>query len=143
MLVVIVLVVYFLAAMPRIKLFAHRLAPQSRRARVILIGDENFDKVGGYMLGNVLTSRIAMGRAAGGPVVVTVVAVLLGADLARVRQQVIELKGLNVAETIVGALTTEERRQIVEMLVDAAAADGKLSPHELKTMNRISKALGI
>jgi predicted PurR-regulated permease PerM len=59
MLVVIVLVVYFLAAMPRIKLFAYRLAPQSRRARVILIGDEIFDKVGGYMLGNFLTSLIA------------------------------------------------------------------------------------
>jgi predicted PurR-regulated permease PerM len=59
MLVVIVLVVYFLAAMPRIKLFAYRLAPQSRRARVILIGGEIFDKVGGYMLGNFLTSLIA------------------------------------------------------------------------------------
>ena len=58
-LVVIVLVVYFLAAMPRIKLFLYRLAPQSRRARVILIGDEIFDKVGGYMLGNFLTSLIA------------------------------------------------------------------------------------
>jgi predicted PurR-regulated permease PerM len=54
-----VLVVYFLAAMPRIKLFFYRLAPQSRRARVILIGDEIFDKVGGYMLGNFLTSLIA------------------------------------------------------------------------------------
>ena len=59
LLVVIVLVVYFLAAMPHIKLFFYRLAPQSRRARVILIGDEIFDKVGGYMLGNFLTSLIA------------------------------------------------------------------------------------
>ena len=59
MLVVIVLVVYFLAAMPHIKLFFYRLAPQSRRARVILIGDEIFVKVGGYMLGNFLTSLIA------------------------------------------------------------------------------------
>ncbi len=59
MLVVIVLVVYFLAAMPRIKLFLYRLAPHSRRSRVILIGDEIFVKVGGYMLGNFLTSLIA------------------------------------------------------------------------------------
>ncbi len=59
LLVVIVLVVYFLAAMPRIKLFLYRLAPQSRRSRVILIGDEIFVKVGGYMLGNFLTSLIA------------------------------------------------------------------------------------
>ena len=35
------------------------LAPQSRRARVILIGDEIFTKVGGYVLGNFLTSAIA------------------------------------------------------------------------------------
>jgi len=59
MLVVIVLVVYFLAAMPQIKLFLYRLAPQSRRTRAILIGDEIFVKVGGYMLGNFLTSLIA------------------------------------------------------------------------------------
>ena len=58
-LVVVVLVIYFLAAMPRIKLFLYRLAPQSRRARVILIGDEIFVKVGGYMLGNLVTSLIA------------------------------------------------------------------------------------
>jgi predicted PurR-regulated permease PerM len=59
LLAVTVLVVYFLAAMPRIKMFAYRLAPQSRRARVILIGDEIFTKVGGYVLGNFLTSVIA------------------------------------------------------------------------------------
>jgi predicted PurR-regulated permease PerM len=58
-LVVTVLVVYFLAAMPQIKMFLYRLAPASRRARVILIGDEIFVKVGGYMLGNFLTSLIA------------------------------------------------------------------------------------
>jgi predicted PurR-regulated permease PerM len=54
-----VLTVYFLAGLPRIKLFFYRLAPRSRRARVILIGDEIFTKVGGYLLGNVLTSLIA------------------------------------------------------------------------------------
>jgi predicted PurR-regulated permease PerM len=59
MLVVFVLVVYFLAGMPRIKLFAYRLAPHSRRARVILLGDEIFTKVGGFVLGNVVTSVIA------------------------------------------------------------------------------------
>jgi len=45
--------------MPRIRLFGYRLAPQSRRARVILLGDEVFTKVGGYVLGNFLTSVIA------------------------------------------------------------------------------------
>ena len=54
-----VLTVYFLAGMPRIKLFLDRLAPHSRRTRVILIGDEIFTKVGGYLLGNALTSLIA------------------------------------------------------------------------------------
>ncbi len=58
-LAVIVLVVYFLAGMPRIKLFVYRLAPHSRRARVILLGDEIFTKVGGFVLGNVVTSVIA------------------------------------------------------------------------------------
>jgi predicted PurR-regulated permease PerM len=58
-LAVIVLVVYFLSGMPRIKLFAYRLAPHSRRARVILLGDEIFTKVGGFVLGNVVTSVIA------------------------------------------------------------------------------------
>jgi predicted PurR-regulated permease PerM len=57
--VVVVLTVYFLAGLPRIKLFFYRLAPRSRRARVILIGDEIVTKVGGYLLGNVLTSLIA------------------------------------------------------------------------------------
>lgn len=57
--VVMVLTIYFLVSMPRIKLFAYRLAPQSRRTRVILIGDEIFTKVGGYVLGNFLTSAIA------------------------------------------------------------------------------------
>jgi predicted PurR-regulated permease PerM len=54
-----VLTVYFLAGMPRIKRFLYRLAPQSRRTRVILLGDEIFTKVGGYLLGNVLTSVAA------------------------------------------------------------------------------------
>jgi predicted PurR-regulated permease PerM len=55
---VIVLVVYFLAGMLRIKQFFYRLAPGSRRARVILLGDEIFTKVGGFVLGNVATSVI-------------------------------------------------------------------------------------
>jgi predicted PurR-regulated permease PerM len=58
-LAVIVLVIYFLAGMPQIKLFAYRLAPHSRRARAILIGDEIFTKVGGFVLGNVVTSVVA------------------------------------------------------------------------------------
>jgi predicted PurR-regulated permease PerM len=58
-LVVIVLVIYFLASMVQIKQFFYRLAPGSRRARVILLGDDIFTKVGGFVLGNVATSVIA------------------------------------------------------------------------------------
>ena len=58
-LTVLVLSIYFLAGLPRIKLFAYQLVPHSRRPRVILIGDEILAKVGGYVLGNVITSVIA------------------------------------------------------------------------------------
>jgi predicted PurR-regulated permease PerM len=57
--VVAVLTIYFLVGLPKIKLFLWRLAPHSRRPRVILIGDEIFAKVGGYLLGNFLTSLVA------------------------------------------------------------------------------------
>jgi predicted PurR-regulated permease PerM len=58
-LAVTVLSIYFLAGLPRIKVFAYSLVPHSRRPRVILIGDEILAKVGGYVLGNVITSVIA------------------------------------------------------------------------------------
>jgi len=58
-LAVIVLSIYFLAGLPRIKVFAYRLVPHSRRPRTILIGDEILAKVGGFVLGNFLTSLIA------------------------------------------------------------------------------------
>jgi len=59
MIAVVVMSIYFLAGLPQIKHFAYRLVPHSRRPRVILIGDEILAKVGGYVLGNVLTSAIA------------------------------------------------------------------------------------
>ncbi len=58
-LIVVVLTVYFLVDMPRIRTTLYRLVPHSRRPRVILIGDEIFAKVGAYVLGNVLISIIA------------------------------------------------------------------------------------
>jgi predicted PurR-regulated permease PerM len=58
-LIVMVLTVYFLADMPRIRTTLYRLVPHTRRPRVILIGDEVFAKVGAYVLGNVLISIIA------------------------------------------------------------------------------------
>jgi predicted PurR-regulated permease PerM len=56
---VLVLTIYFLADLPRIRQLIYRLIPNSRRPRAILIGDEMFAKVGGFVLGNLLTSLIA------------------------------------------------------------------------------------
>jgi predicted PurR-regulated permease PerM len=57
--IVIVLLAYFLADMPRIRRTIYRLVPNSRRPRAILIGDEIFGKIGSYVLGNLVTSLIA------------------------------------------------------------------------------------
>jgi predicted PurR-regulated permease PerM len=54
-----VMTIYFLAGMPQARLFLYRMVPHSRRPRAILLGDEIFTKVGGYVLGNVITSFIA------------------------------------------------------------------------------------
>lgn len=57
--VVVVLVVYFLVTMPQIRRTVYRCAPASRRARVVLLGDEVVVKIGGYVLGNAIISVIA------------------------------------------------------------------------------------
>jgi len=59
------------------------------------------------------------------------------------RKSVIELENWDEAEGIVNALSIEERLQIIELMVDAASADGHLSPTELATIQRVEKALGI
>jgi predicted PurR-regulated permease PerM len=58
-LIVVVLTIYFLADMPRVTRTVYRLVPRSRRARAGLLIDEIFARVGGYVLGNVITSVIA------------------------------------------------------------------------------------
>ncbi len=58
-LLLVVLTVYFLVDLPRIRAGGYRLIPHSRRPRAILIGDEIFTKVGGYVLGNLAISVIA------------------------------------------------------------------------------------
>ena len=57
-LIAIVLTLYFLADMPRIRSTIYRLVPHTRRPRAILIGDEVFAKVGAYVLGNVTISLL-------------------------------------------------------------------------------------
>ncbi len=57
--IVLVLILYILADLDKIKNAFYRLAPQHRRPRVGLLGDEVLNRIGGYVLGNVLTSLIA------------------------------------------------------------------------------------
>lgn len=57
--VVLILTLYFLADLPRIRRLVYRLFPESRRPRAILIGDDIASKVGGYVLGNLVVSLIA------------------------------------------------------------------------------------
>jgi predicted PurR-regulated permease PerM len=54
-----VVAVYLLIDLPRIRRGLYELAPRTRRARMVLLSDEIFSRVGGYVFGNVLTSLIA------------------------------------------------------------------------------------
>ena len=58
-LIVMVLTVYFLADLPRIRALGYRFVPSARRPRAILIGDDILAKIGGYVLGNLVISAIA------------------------------------------------------------------------------------
>lgn len=57
--VVVILSIYLLADLPRVKRGIYQMAPKSRRARMVLLTDEIMTRIGGYVLGNLLTSFIA------------------------------------------------------------------------------------
>lgn len=57
--VVVVVTVYLLVDLPRVRRALYQLAPKTRRPRMVLLTNEIFDRVGGYVLGNLLTSFIA------------------------------------------------------------------------------------
>jgi predicted PurR-regulated permease PerM len=57
--VVVILTVYLLVDMPRVRRGLYQLAPLSRRPRMVLLTDEILNRVGGYVLGNLLTSLVA------------------------------------------------------------------------------------
>lgn len=59
------------------------------------------------------------------------------------KKRVIELEGWDEAEPIVAKLSADDKAEIVGLLVDAASADGRLSPHELAAVKRVSAALGV
>jgi predicted PurR-regulated permease PerM len=56
---VVALTIYFLIALPGVKRLWLSLIARSRRERVSLLTDEVFDRVGGFMLGNLLTSLVS------------------------------------------------------------------------------------
>lgn len=59
------------------------------------------------------------------------------------KQSVIDLEGWDEAEGIVNELPLDDKLALVELLVDAASADGHLSPRELETIKRVELALGV
>jgi len=59
------------------------------------------------------------------------------------RRAVIELDGWDEAEPLIRALSIDARRAVVEQLVDAASADGRLSAHELAVIQRVATELGV
>ena len=58
-LVVVVLLMYFLSALPQLRVGLHRLVPHSRRVRVIQLSDEIAARVGSYVLGTAVLALIA------------------------------------------------------------------------------------
>lgn len=58
-LTVLVLTIYFMAALPQLQSGLIRLFPKARRARAARIVDVVLDKVGAYMIGNILISLVA------------------------------------------------------------------------------------
>jgi predicted PurR-regulated permease PerM len=54
-----VISIYLLVDLPRVRRALYLLAPRSRRPRMVLLTDEMLDRVGGYVLGNILLSLIA------------------------------------------------------------------------------------
>jgi uncharacterized tellurite resistance protein B-like protein len=59
------------------------------------------------------------------------------------QRQVVDLEGWDEAEAVCAALTMEAKRELMVMVVDAASADGRLSPLEVQTVKRITAALGL
>jgi uncharacterized tellurite resistance protein B-like protein len=59
------------------------------------------------------------------------------------RAAVVDLEGWDEAEPLVQGLPLKERRELVELLLDAAGADGRLSANELAAVKKIAETLGV
>src|SRR3954453_22002744 len=56
---VLIMTLYFLAALPSIKRQAYRLVPATRRERVVLLSDEILSRIGGFVSGALTVAFIA------------------------------------------------------------------------------------
>ncbi|HET7502955.1 MAG TPA: TerB family tellurite resistance protein [Kofleriaceae bacterium] len=59
------------------------------------------------------------------------------------RRRMIELEGWDDAEALLRARLLDDRRALLEELVDTASADGRLSRLELATIRRVAAGLGV
>lgn len=59
------------------------------------------------------------------------------------RARVRSLSGWDEAEPLVSALSLDDKREMMDGLVAAVLADGKVSPHEMQTIEKLSAALGL
>jgi len=59
------------------------------------------------------------------------------------RRRVLDLDGWDEAEAALRSLDRSDKERIVSELLDAASADGRLSPLEVAAVRAISKDLGI
>ena len=66
----------------------------------------------------------------------------MGLDDAQ-RGRVRDLEGWDEAEPFIAAMDIEAKREMMDGLVHAVLADGKVSPHEMATIERLSAAFGL
>ncbi|MCB9598560.1 MAG: TerB family tellurite resistance protein [Sandaracinaceae bacterium] len=59
------------------------------------------------------------------------------------RTQVRNFDGWDEAEPIVATLSLDDKRELMDGLVQAVLADGKVSPHEMTTIEQLTAVLGL
>lgn len=59
------------------------------------------------------------------------------------RARVIDLEGMDAAEARLRSEPEERRRAVVDRVLEAALADGRLSPHEITAVRGLTEALGL
>jgi uncharacterized tellurite resistance protein B-like protein len=59
------------------------------------------------------------------------------------RKQVIDLEGWDDAEPVIAKMSEDDKRAMIDTLVSAASADGRLSPLEVAAVKKITLKLGL